>query len=253
MAEDLVMLSQVVQKQCGACPGCGHPVFLRLIMECVWEAGYEGKCISVPGVGCCALNHEIINNEKYYPVPHGRAAAVATGIKRTNKEVLVYTFQGDGDAMVIGLSETLNAAYRNENFCMFISNNNFFSMTGGQLAWTTLEGQKTVSTPNGRDCSTTGSPFHLPEMIAREFNVAYAARGAVDTPRHIMDLKKMVKNAIGAQINKEGFSIVEALIMCPTSWGCTPLQSREAIKDRVMPEYPLGVFKDRQERRQPVQ
>lgn len=245
MAEDLVKLSQTVKRSCGACPGCGHPIFQRLIMECIDELGYRSKCISVPGVGCTAQTHEIVEHERFYPVPHGRGGAVATGIKRTNPDVLVYTFQGDGDSMVIGLSETLNAAYRNENISVFISINNYFSMTGGQLAWTSLPGQKTASTPLGRDCSLTGAPLHLPELIANEFDVAYSARGSLDTAAHIMQAKRMVMNALQAQINGEGYSIVEALSMCPTSWGVSPQKSKEIIRDRIIPEFPLGEFKQR--------
>ena len=245
MPADLVRLSHIVTKKGGTCPGCGHQIFQRLITECIEELGYQKKCISVPGVGCTGLANEIRENEGFYPVPHGRGGATATGIKRCNPDVLVYTFQGDGDSMVIGLSETLNAAYRNEKISVFISINNFFSMTGGQLAWTSLPDQKTASSPFGRDCAITGKPMHLPEMIAESFDVAYSARGALDTVAHINQTKKMIMNALQAQINGEGYSIVEALSMCPTSWACSPQQSKEIIKNKIIPEFPVGEFKKR--------
>lgn len=245
MAADIVRLSHVVNKNMSWCPGCGHAVFQRLILECIDELGMMDNCISVPGVGCTGLVHGMINHENYYPTPHGRAAAVATGVKRVNPNVLVYTWQGDGDAETIGFSETMNAAYRNENICVFVSVNNYFSMTGGQMSWTSLEGQKTATSPKGRDCSKTGYPIHLPEMIASEFNVAYAARGALNSPAHINQTKKMIMTAFQKQLNGEGFSIVEALSMCPTSWEASPCECRRIIEEKVMPQYPIGVFKER--------
>ena len=247
MADDLVRLSHLVEKNMSWCASCGHAIFQRLILECVDELGYRGKCISVPGVGCTGLVHGMINHENYYPVPHGRAGAVATGVKRVNPDVLVYTWQGDGDAETIGFSETMNAAYRNENICVFVSVNNYFSMTGGQMSWTTLEGQKTATSPNGRDCLLTGKPIHVPEMMAAEFDIAYAARGAMNSPAHIRQMKQMIMNAFQAQINGEGFSIVEGLSMCPTSWERSPLECRKLIDEVVAPQYPIGVIKERRQ------
>lgn len=245
MAQDLVYLSNVVKKNMGWCPGCGHALFQKLIMECIDELGYTDNCISVPGVGCTGLIHGMTESESYWPVPHGRPGAVATGVKRVNPDTLVYTWQGDGDAFTIGFSETMNAAYRNENFCMFVSVNNYFAMTGGQMSWNTLEGQKTVTSPQGRDCDITGKPLHVAEMMANEFNIAYAARGTVNSLKHINQLKKMIKNAMLSQINGEGFSIVECLSMCPTSWVRSGLECRKIIEEQVIPEYPIGVIKER--------
>lgn len=245
MALNLAELSHIVNKNPGWCPGCGHPVFLRIIMECVKELGMEHKTISIPGIGCTGLTHEMVENDRYWLVPHGRAGAVATGVKRVNPDVLVYTWQGDGDAMNIGLAETLNAAYRNENICMFVSVNNFFSMTGAQMSCTTLPNQKTSSTPLGRDCSKTGKPLRLANLIADEFDVAYAARGKITSPRSIIQLKSFVMDAMQAQLNGEGFSIVEALSPCPTSWELSPLDSKKNIDEYVETFYPIGVFKER--------
>jgi 2-oxoglutarate ferredoxin oxidoreductase subunit beta len=148
----------------------------------------------------------------------------------------------DGDALVIGLSETLNAAYRNENISSFVVNNANFGMTGGQMSWTTLVGEVTTTSVSGRDCATSGKPLHLPEMIAREFPVAYAARGAVYDVKSINETKRMMRNALEAQIAGEGYSLVEILSPCPTNWHMTPLKSLERVKGAMVGEYPLGEF-----------
>ncbi len=182
--EDIVKLSHLINNPApAACPGCGHLLFTRLIQEVMFELGITGKAIHVNGIGCTGVNRPW-QNHGYVPLTaHGRAAAVATGIKRTNPDLFVYTFQGDGDAAVIGLSETLNAAYRNENICVFVSTNEVFGLTGGQMSWQTLPGQITTTTPRGRDTSLSGKPFHLPELIASQFpDIAYAARGTIDSP-----------------------------------------------------------------------
>ena len=158
------------------CPGCSHGTVLRLIAEAAEELGISQNSCLVAGVGCSC--HASINNligGDTFQCSHGRAGAVATGMKRVRPEMAVICYQGDGDAAVIGLSETLNAAYRNENISVFLINNANFGMTGGQMSWTSLADQKTTTSPHGRDCSTTGAPIHLPELIANQFNVAYAA------------------------------------------------------------------------------
>ena len=164
------------------CGGCGHGVLLRLICECLEEYGLDKKTIAAIGVGCsCHLKSGI--NVDLVQSPHGRAAAVATGIRRAEPDKFVFSYQGDGDAYNIGLAETLNAAYRNENICVFTINNGNFGMTGGQMAWTTMPGQKTATSPKGRDCAMTGIPIKVPELIAYSFTPAYVARGAVTRPR----------------------------------------------------------------------
>ena len=190
------------------CGGCGHGVLLRLICECLEEFKLDKATIAAIGVGCsCHLKTGI--NCDLVQSPHGRAAAVATGIRRVEADKFVFTYQGDGDAYTIGLSETLNAAYRNENICVFVVNNNNFGMTGGQMSWTTMPGQITTTSPRGRDVSTTGDPIKVPELIAHSFKPAYVARGAVTTVKEINRLKGYIKNAFLAQINHEGYSLVE--------------------------------------------
>ncbi len=245
--EDIVRLSNLIDSPAPtACPGCGHLLFFRLIREVLDELDLTEKAIHANGIGCTGV-HRAWQNHGYVPLTaHGRAAAVATGIKRTNPDAFVYTFQGDGDAAVIGLAETLNAAYRNEKICVFVSTNSVFGLTGGQMSWATLPGQVTTTTPLGRDTDITGSPLHLPEMIASQFpKIAYAARGTIDSPQHINQLKNMIRSAMEAQVNNEGYSIVECMSACPNNWHMTPLQCREHIQEKVIPEFPLGEFKKR--------
>lgn len=237
-------IPEIVSNSAMFCGGCGHGVLLRLIGEVLTELGQDKNVIAAIGVGCsCHLKTGI--NADLVQSPHGRAAAVATGIRRAEPGVTVFTYQGDGDAYSIGIAETLNAAYRNEKICVFIVNNGNFGMTGGQMAWTTLEGQKTATSPNGRDCELTGYPIKIPELIAHSFNVAYAARGAITTPANIKKLKGYIRNAFEAQLNGEGYSIVEVMSTCPTNWGLTPVKATERLKEVVLPYYELGEFKTR--------
>lgn len=226
------------------CSGCAHGIFFRLIQECVEELGYARKHIVAVGVGC-SCNVGPLSNGDTFQCAHGRPAAVATGMKRIRPDLLVFTYQGDGDCGVIGLAETLNAAYRNEAITVFTVNNANFGMTGGQMSWTTLPGQKTTTSPLGRDCSTTGKPIKLPELICSQFPVAYAARGAVYDAKNVALTKKYIKNALEAQIHKEGYSIVEILGACPTNWGLSPLKANEWLQNNMLPEYPLGELKGR--------
>jgi len=228
------------------CAGCGHGVLVRLICECIEEFGQEKEVIAAIGVGCsCHLKSAI--DVDLVQCPHGRAAAVATGIRRAEPSKFVFTYQGDGDAYSIGISETLNAAYRNENICVFVVNNTNFGMTGGQMSWTTLEGQKTVTSPDGRDCGLTGLPIRVPEMIASSFMPAYVARGAVAGPKEINQLKGFIRNAFQAQLNHEGYSLVEVLCTCPTNWNMDPVKAQEHLLQDVAQVYPIGEFKKRGE------
>ena len=228
------------------CAGCGHGVLLRLICECLEEFGQEKNTIAAIGVGCsCHLKTGI--DCDLVQCPHGRAGAVATGIRRVEPDKFVFTYQGDGDAYNIGIAETLNAAYRNENICVFVVNNNNFGMTGGQMSWTTMEGQVTATSPHGRDISLTGAPIKVPEMIAYSFHPAYVARGAVTTPKEINRLKGYIRNAFQAQLNHEGYSLVEVLSTCPTNWSMDPLKAHRHLMEEVVPYYQLGEFKKRGE------
>jgi 2-oxoglutarate/2-oxoacid ferredoxin oxidoreductase subunit beta len=227
------------------CPGCGHGIVCRLIMESIDELGLDKNHIIVTGVGCsCTASRSLYGDR--FQAAHGRAAAVATGMKRYNPNLIVITYQGDGDSGVIGLAETLNAAYRNENITVFTINNTNFGMTGGQMSWTTMPGQKTTTSQSGRDCEITGHPIHLPEIISGQFDVAYVARASVHDVKHINQAKAMVKNAIEAQINGEGYSMVEFVSACPTNWGLTPLKSLERVETELIKEFPVGEFKKRE-------
>ena len=233
----------VIQGPHNFCAGCSHGVFYRLIQECVEELGYSKRQIIAMGVGCnCNLTLSKIDTVDKFQCAHGRAAASATGIKRMRPDLLVMTYQGDGDCGVIGLGETLNAAYRNEKITVFTVNNLNFGMTGGQMSWTTLEGQKTATSVHGRDCAATGYPIHLPEIIAGQFRPAYAARCAVYDPKTVAQAKKYIRRALEAQINGEGYAIVELLGICPTNWGMSPVQAIEHLQKKALQEYPLGEF-----------
>ncbi len=228
------------------CAGCSHGTFYRLIQECVEELGYAKRQILVMGVGCnCNLAFSKTDTVDKFQSAHGRAAASATGIKRMRPDLLVMTYQGDGDCGVIGLGETLNAAYRNEKITVFTVNNLNFGMTGGQMSWTTLPGQKTATSVKGRDCDTTGYPIHLPEMIAGQLHPAYVARCAVYDAKTVAQAKRYIRNALEAQISGEGYSMVELLGVCPTNWGLSPLKAAERLKTEALAEYPLGEFKTR--------
>ena len=229
------------------CPGCGHGIVVRLIAEVLEELGVEKEAV-VLGVGCCCTATPAFGPVDRFQAAHGRGTATATAIKRCRPEITLFTYQGDGDAYVIGLNETLNAAYRNENFVAIVINNNNFGMTGGQMSWTTMPGQVTETSIHGRDCSYNGLPFHVPEIIAntKGFHAAYVARGAVYDTKTINQTKKMLKNAFEAQMNNEGFSLVEILSACPTNWHMTPLQCKERISTEVVAEYALGEYKSRE-------
>lgn len=227
------------------CAGCGHNIFNRLIAEVIEELGYVDQSYMCMAIGCTS-NH----NSDYLGCcingPHGRPAAVATGIKRTNPEILTFTYQGDGDAYVIGLQETFNAAYRCENITQFVLNNSVFAMTGGQMGWTSLPGQVTITSRNGRDCSTTGYPLKMPELIVNSFKPAFVARGALFSPAEITKTKKYIRQALTAQLNGEGYSLVEVLSICPTNWYMTEQESVEYLKEKMVPVFPLGILKDRE-------
>lgn len=237
----------IVDKTTTFCPGCGHGIVIRLIAECLQELGQDQNVIFPLGVGCSSLLGGGLETDRLH-CPHGRASSVATGMKRVKPDVTIVAYQGDGDAYSIGIAETINAAYRNENITMIAINNTNFGMTGGQMSWTTMPGQKTTTSPKGRDCGKTGAPFRFPELVASQFDVAYAARGSVSSPKHINTLKKYIKNALQAQINKEGYSTVEVLSPCPTNWGVDAVGAMKRIEEEIMPYYPLGEFKKRGER-----
>lgn len=227
------------------CPGCGHGILTRLLGECLTELGQDKNVITAIGVGCSCIFDTAYQGDMLQ-APHGRGGAVATGIKRARPDVTVVAYQGDGDAYTIGLAETLNAAYRNENISVFVVNNCNFGMTGGQMSWTTMPGQVTATSVKGRDCAHTGIPIKVPEMIASSFEAAYVARGTVTDAKHIRQLKGYIKHALETQIRGEGYSLVEIVSPCPTNWHMSALEAIDHIEKNVLPYYTLGEFRKKE-------
>lgn len=224
------------------CPGCGHGIINRLIAEILEKTGEDEKTLVSVAVGCACLMWETFGMD-IVQAQHGRAAAVACGMKRSRPDCMVFSYQGDGDALAIGLSETLWAAIRNEHITVIFVNNGNFGMTGGQMAPTTLDGQVTTTSPEGRDISKTGAPLNIIDMM-KTLDVAYLARCALTDPANIRKTKSCLEKAFRAQREKAGYAFVEVLSPCPTNWKKTPLQSMEHIVQSVQKIYPLGEFKN---------
>lgn len=225
------------------CPGCGHGVVNRLVAEVLEEMGEARNAIGAIAVGCASLMPDTFGMD-CIQAQHGRAAAVAVGVKNCRPNKMVFSYQGDGDALAIGFSETMYAAIRNDNITVIFVNNGNFGMTGGQMAPTTLEGQKTTTSPKGRDISRTGAPLNVIEMM-KTLDVAYLARGSVDSNASILKTKKYIREAFEAQKGQEGYSFVEVLSPCPTNWNATPRDAMDHIRKTVVETYPLGVFVER--------
>ena len=224
------------------CPGCTHGISHRIIMEVLEETGKLGKTIGVTPIGCSVQAHKFMNVDMCES-PHGRAPAVACGIRRVHPDKLVFTYQGDGDLASIGTAEIIHAAVRAEKISTFFINNGIYGMTGGQMAPTTLEGQKSTTTPQGRDIELTGAPMHVSEMIATIKGAVYVERVSLHNPAAIIKAKKAVKRAFEIQEQGLGFSFVEMISNCPTNWGLNPVDSIKWMKEKMLPFYPLGVFK----------
>jgi 2-oxoglutarate ferredoxin oxidoreductase subunit beta len=226
------------------CPGCGHGIIHRLLAEVMMELDLPAHTIAVAPVGCAVFAYDYLMVD-WVEAPHGRAPAVATGIRRVRPEAFVLTYQGDGDLAAIGTAEIVHAAARGERITAIFVNNGIYGMTGGQMAPTTLLGQRTTSSPAGREASSMGYPIRITEMLAQLPGVTYAARGSVADASQIGKLKAMIKRACQVQIQVGGFAIVEALSNCPVGWGMTPQESLEHLKGPVAQAYPLGVMVDR--------
>ncbi len=224
------------------CPGCGHGIAHRLIAEIVDELGIREKVIGVAPVGCAVVAYDYWNFD-CSEAAHGRATAVATAIKRVRRENIVFTYQGDGDLAAIGTNETIHTANRGENITVIFINNAIYGMTGGQMAPTTLAGQKTATTPKGRDVLSQGYPLKISEMLSLLPAVKYIERVSIDSPQEIIKAKRAIKQAFSNQINNVGFSLVEVLSACPTYWGMSPKKSLEWIRDVMIKEFPLGRIK----------
>ena len=226
------------------CPGCTHGIIHRLVAETMDELGIEGKTIGVAPVGCAVLAYDYFGCDMV-EAAHGRAPAVATGLKRAMPDKIVFTYQGDGDLAAIGTAETVHTATRGENVTVIFVNNAIYGMTGGQMAPTTLPGQVTQTTPYGRDVKYSGYPVHVCEMLSTLDGVAYAERVSVDCVKNVLSAKKAIRKAFEDQINGLGYSIVEVISSCPTNWGLSPADALQWIRDNMIPYYPLGVFKDK--------
>ena len=224
------------------CPGCTHGTAHRLVAEVIDEMNIQQDTILVAPVGCAvfAYNYFAIDSVE---AAHGRAPAMATGLKRVNPDKFVFTYQGDGDLASIGIAEAIHAAVRGENITVVFINNAIYGMTGGQMAPTTISGQVTTSSPNGRDTTLTGEPMHIAEMMANIPNVAYSVRRSLHDAKHTIQAKKAIRTAFEAQKQGLGFSIVELLSSCPTNWGMKPLDALCWVKDNLVPTYPLGDYK----------
>lgn len=225
------------------CPGCTHGIVHRILCEVIDEMGIEGDTIGVCPVGCSVMAYDYFSCDMI-EAPHGRAPAVATGVKRTNPDKYVFTYQGDGDLAAIGTAETVHSATRGENIVVIFINNTIYGMTGGQMAPTTIPGQVTQTTPFGRDPQLAGFPIRVCEMLSTLTGTALAQRVAVDSVQHVREAKKAIQKAFDNQKNKRGFSIIEVLSTCPTNWGLTPIEAIDRLREECIPYYPLGVYKD---------
>lgn len=224
------------------CPGCTHGIIHRLVAEVLDELGVQEETIGVSPVGCAVLAYNYFNVDMQ-EAAHGRAPAVATGIKRVHPDKIVFTYQGDGDLASIGAAEILHAAARSENITTIFVNNAIYGMTGGQMAPTTLVGQVSTTSPKGRDAATQGYPIRMSELLATIEGSVYIARVSVHNPQEVAKAKKAIKTAFELQVAGRGFTLVEVLSTCPTNWGYTPKGAMKWLVDSMIPIYPLGVKK----------
>ncbi len=236
----------LTDKQTHYCPGCTHGIIHKLVGEVLVELGVLGKTVGVAPVGCSVLAYDYFNCDMH-EAAHGRAPAVATGIKRVLPNHTVFTYQGDGDLASIGTAEIVHAAHRGEKFTTIFVNNAIYGMTGGQMAPTTLIGQKATTSPYGRDQATAGMPLKVSEMLATINGAAFVERVSVHDVPNIRKAKKAIKKAFQVQIDGLGFGIVEVLSTCPTNWGITPVDSLTWLKENMIPYFPLGNFRTPEE------
>ena len=227
------------------CPGCTHGIIHRLVAEAIDALGIEGNTVGVAPVGCAVMAYDYFSCDMV-EAAHGRAPAVATGLKRAMPENIIFTYQGDGDLASIGMAETVHAATRNENITVIFVNNAIYGMTGGQMAPTSLPGQVTQTSPYGRDVKHCGYPVKICEMLSQLEGPEYLARVAVNNVKNVLTAKKAIQKAFENQISSKGFSLVEVISACPTNWGMTPQKALEWIDEKMIPYYPLGVYRDKE-------
>ncbi len=223
------------------CPGCTHGIIHRLIAEVIDELGVREKTIGISPVGCAVLAYDYFNCD-FVEASHGRAPAVATGIKRTLPDSVVFCYQGDGDLASIGAAEIIHAATRGEKITVIFVNNAIYGMTGGQMAPTTLPGQKTTTSPRGRNVESAGYPIRVAELLSSLSGVAYIARVSATSPANVTKAKRAVRKAFETQINGKGFSLVEFLSTCPINWGMSPFEAMKWVDDKMSVYYPLGDY-----------
>jgi 2-oxoglutarate ferredoxin oxidoreductase subunit beta len=224
------------------CPGCTHGVAHRLVAEVIDELGVRGRTVGIAPVGCAVLAYNYFTFD-FQEAAHGRAPAMATGIKRVRPDLVVFTYQGDGDLASIGMGEIIHAANRGEKFTTVFINNAVYGMTGGQMAPTTMPGQRTTTSPFGRDVNDVGMPIRVSELLAALNTPAYITRQSVIKPKYIVKAKKAIKTAFKYQLERRCFSFVELISTCPTNWGLTPVEAVKWAEETLIPYYPLGEFK----------
>ena len=226
------------------CPGCTHGIIHRLVAEAIDELGIEGRTIGVAPVGCSVFAYNYFNCDMVQAA-HGRAPAVATGVKRADPNNIVFTYQGDGDLAAIGTAETVHSAARGENITVIFVNNAIYGMTGGQMAPTTLPGQVTQTSPYGRQVESVGYPVKVCELLSNVTGSTYLERVAVNDVKNVKNAARAIKKAFKYQMEGKGFSLIEVLSTCPTNWGLTPDKALKWLEENMMPYYPLGVYKDK--------
>jgi 2-oxoglutarate/2-oxoacid ferredoxin oxidoreductase subunit beta len=225
------------------CPGCTHGILHKLVAEVLEELGVIGQSVGVASVGCSVFSYDYINTD-FQQAPHGRACATATGIKRVLPDRVVYTYQGDGDLGSIGIAESIHAANRGENITVILANNAIYGMTGGQMAPTTLIGQTSTTSQEGRNILEHGSPLKISEIFGQIEGAAYVERVSLHDIGNIRKTKKAIKKAFTYQIEKKGFTMIEVLSTCPVNWGVKPREALDWVKDNMVPVFPLGIYKD---------
>ncbi len=232
----------LTQRETHYCPGCTHGIIHRLVAEVLTERGLLGDAIGCAAVGCSIFSHSYLNVDMV-ECSHGRAPAAATGIKRVHPDKAVFTYQGDGDLASIGTAEIIHAAHRGEKITTIFVNNAIYGMTGGQMAPTTLPGQKVTTAPEGRDVEHSGMPLKICEIFAQIPGSAYIERVSVHSPAAIRKAKRAITQAFKVQMEGRGFTMIEVLSTCPTGWGLSPVDALRWLKENMIPYYPLGVFK----------